>query len=63
MITKKILSYDIRYRYMDAWGDREFGYKRCYTMLEVLDFIDGLKDRYGELLEAVFLITNEEIEI
>ena len=44
-------------------GDREFGYKRYYTMLEVLDFIDELKDRYGELLEAVFLTTNEEIEI
>lgn len=63
MITKKILSYDIKYRYMDTWGDEEFGYKRCYTMLEVLDFIDGLKDRYGEYLEAVFLTTNEEIEI
>ena len=63
MITKKILSYDIKYMYMDAWGDIELVYKRCYTMLEVLDFVDGLKDRYGEYLEAVFLTTSEEIEI
>ena len=63
MITKRLLSYDIRYTYMDTWGERGFGYKDCYTMLEVLDYVNWLKDRYGEYLEAVFLTTNEEIEI
>ena len=63
MITKRLFGYEIKYRYIDTWGDIEFGYKHCDTMLEVLDFVDGLKDRYGEYLEAVFLTTNEEIEI
>lgn len=63
MITKELKGYRIKYRYVDTWGTPTADYKECDTMLEVTEFIDGLKARYGNNLKAVFLETYEEIEI
>ena len=63
MITKRLNGYRIKYRYIDTWDNPNSDYKECDTMLEVTEFIDGLKARYGEKLRAVFLETYEEIEI
>ena len=48
---------------MDTWGNAHSDTIDLNTMLEVTDFIDGLKVVYGERLRAVFLETYEEIEI
>ena len=61
MITKKLNGYRIKYRYIDTWGTPHSDYTELNTMLEVTDFIDGLKAVYGEKLRAVFLETYEEI--
>ena len=63
MITKELKGYRIKYRYVDIWETPNSDYKECDTMLEVTEFIDGLKARYGERLKTVFLETYEEIEI
>lgn len=63
MITKRLIRYGIEYRYINTRGEIEFEYKDYQTMSEVKAFIDGLKAHYGESLKAVFLTTNEEIEI
>ena len=63
MITKKLNGYRIKFRYIDTWGTPQSDYAELNTMLEVTDFIEGLKVVYGEKLRAVFLETYEEIEI
>ena len=63
MITKRLKGYRIKYRYIDIWENPQSDYRELDTMLEVTDFIDGLKAVYGERLKAVFLETYEEIKI
>jgi hypothetical protein len=63
MITKELKGYRIKYRYIDTWGTPQSDYAELNTMLEVTDFIEGLKVVHGKRLRAVFLETYEEIEI
>ena len=63
MITTTLNGYRINYRYIDTWGTPCSDSKNCDTMLEVAEFIEGLKERHGDKIRAVYLETYEEIVI